>query len=196
MANKLYVNNSNGRKERATKATFNDATGREIFQWLSGMVKDGLAETNPDLGTGNFDNLLGIQSGIARDGVRHQRGARHGHRRSSAVGRRRTWRSAWRRSRARDRCRQGRRAGERWLALHGEQVGAGEAGGRVAVPEVPRLAPRHMATWAVGTGYIPIRETAADELADAGLLGGEPRLQGGLRPAAQRAEQRRDRRDR
>ena len=35
----------------------------QIFSWLSGMVKDGLAETNPDLGTGNFDNLLGIQSG-------------------------------------------------------------------------------------------------------------------------------------
>ena len=32
-------------------------------RWLSGMVKDGLATTNPDLGTGNFDNLLGIQSG-------------------------------------------------------------------------------------------------------------------------------------
>jgi sn-glycerol 3-phosphate transport system substrate-binding protein len=63
MANKLYVNNSNGRKDRATKATFDDATGRSIFQWLSGMVKDGLAETNPDLGNGNFDNLLGIQSG-------------------------------------------------------------------------------------------------------------------------------------
>jgi sn-glycerol 3-phosphate transport system substrate-binding protein len=63
MANKLYVNNSNGRKDRATKATYDDATGRQIFEWLSGMVKDGLAETNPDLGNGNFDNLLGIQSG-------------------------------------------------------------------------------------------------------------------------------------
>jgi sn-glycerol 3-phosphate transport system substrate-binding protein len=63
MADKLYVNNSNGRKARATKTGFDDATGRQIFSWLSGMVKDGLAETNPDLGTGNFDNLLGIQSG-------------------------------------------------------------------------------------------------------------------------------------
>ena len=63
MANKLYVNNSNGRKAHATKAVFDDATGRQIFTWLSGMVKDGLATTNPDLGTGNFDNLLGIQSG-------------------------------------------------------------------------------------------------------------------------------------
>ena len=63
MANKLYVNNSNGRKARATKTVYNDATGREIFSWLSGMVKDGLATTNADLGTGAFDNLLGIQSG-------------------------------------------------------------------------------------------------------------------------------------
>jgi sn-glycerol 3-phosphate transport system substrate-binding protein len=63
MANKLYVNNSNGRKARATKTVYNDATGREIFAWLSGMVKDGLATTNPDLGS-NFDNLLGIRSGL------------------------------------------------------------------------------------------------------------------------------------
>ena len=63
MANKLYVNNSNGRKGRATKTVYEDATGREIFSWLSGMVKDGLATTNPDLGS-NFDNLLGIRSGL------------------------------------------------------------------------------------------------------------------------------------
>jgi sn-glycerol 3-phosphate transport system substrate-binding protein len=63
LAGKLYVNNSNGRKARATKAVYDDATGLEIYTWLSGMVKDGLATTNPDLGTGTFDNLLGIQSG-------------------------------------------------------------------------------------------------------------------------------------
>src|SRR3954468_20103198 len=63
MANDLYVNSSNGRKARATKTVFDDPTGRQIFTWLSGMVKDGLATTNPDLGSGNFDNLLGIRSG-------------------------------------------------------------------------------------------------------------------------------------
>jgi sn-glycerol 3-phosphate transport system substrate-binding protein len=63
LANTLYVNNSNGRKARATKTVYDDPTGLQIFTWLSGMVKDGLATTNPDLGTGNFDNLLGIQSG-------------------------------------------------------------------------------------------------------------------------------------
>ncbi len=63
LANKLYVNNSNGRKARAAKAVYDDATGVQIYSWLSGMVKDGLATTNPDLGTGAFDNLLGIESG-------------------------------------------------------------------------------------------------------------------------------------
>jgi sn-glycerol 3-phosphate transport system substrate-binding protein len=63
LANQLYVNNSNGRKARANKAVYDDKTGLQIYSWLSGMVKDGLATTNPDLGTGAFDNLLGIQSG-------------------------------------------------------------------------------------------------------------------------------------
>ena len=63
MANKLFVNNGNGRKARATKATFDNATGRTIFSWLDGMVEDGLATTNPDLGNSMFDDLLGIRSG-------------------------------------------------------------------------------------------------------------------------------------
>jgi sn-glycerol 3-phosphate transport system substrate-binding protein len=63
MANQLYVNNGNGRKARATKTVFGTATGLQIFTWLSGMVKDGLATTNPDLGTGNFDDVIGIGQG-------------------------------------------------------------------------------------------------------------------------------------
>jgi sn-glycerol 3-phosphate transport system substrate-binding protein len=64
LVNKTYVNNDNGRKARATKTVYDDATGRKIFTWLSGMVKDGLATTNPDIGGSNtFDNLLGIRSG-------------------------------------------------------------------------------------------------------------------------------------
>jgi sn-glycerol 3-phosphate transport system substrate-binding protein len=63
MANRLFANNGNGRKARATKATFDTPTGRAIFGWMDGMVKDGLAETNADLGTGQYDDLLGIRSG-------------------------------------------------------------------------------------------------------------------------------------
>lgn len=63
LANRLYVNNSNGRKARADRTVYNDAVGLQIFKFLSGMVKDGLATTNADLGNGSFDDLLGIQSG-------------------------------------------------------------------------------------------------------------------------------------
>ena len=63
LANRTYVNNSNGRKARATKTVYDDAVGLRIFKWLSGMVKDGLATTNPDLGNGSFDNLTGIGAG-------------------------------------------------------------------------------------------------------------------------------------
>jgi sn-glycerol 3-phosphate transport system substrate-binding protein len=62
--NRLYVNNSNGRKARTTKSVYTDAVGRKIFSFLSGMVKDGLATTNPDLGgSGTFDDLTGIGAG-------------------------------------------------------------------------------------------------------------------------------------
>jgi sn-glycerol 3-phosphate transport system substrate-binding protein len=65
LVSRIYVNNSNGRKARATKTAYNDAVGRRIFSWLSGMVKDGLATTNPDLGSGvnTFNDLLGIGAG-------------------------------------------------------------------------------------------------------------------------------------
>jgi sn-glycerol 3-phosphate transport system substrate-binding protein len=63
MAGGLFVNNSNGRKSRATKSAFNTKTGAEVFTWLSGMVKDGLAVTNPSSGNSSFDDLLGIGTG-------------------------------------------------------------------------------------------------------------------------------------
>ena len=63
MAGKLFVNPNNGRTARATTAAFNSKTGREIFTWMSGMVADGLAVTNPDSGSSAFDNLLGIGNG-------------------------------------------------------------------------------------------------------------------------------------
>ena len=63
LANKLYVDTSNGRKGTATKTVYDDKVGLQIFDFLSGMVKDGLATTNPDLGSNGFDNLLGIRSG-------------------------------------------------------------------------------------------------------------------------------------
>lgn len=61
-ANELYVNEENGRKARATKTVFDDATGLEIFSWMNDMVKSGAAKTNSADGPSQYDNLLGIRS--------------------------------------------------------------------------------------------------------------------------------------
>jgi sn-glycerol 3-phosphate transport system substrate-binding protein len=63
LGGKAYVNNSNGRKSRATSTTFDNATGKEIFTFLDNMVKQGLARTNPADGSSAFDNLLGVGNG-------------------------------------------------------------------------------------------------------------------------------------
>ncbi|HEY3096824.1 MAG TPA: ABC transporter substrate-binding protein [Acidimicrobiia bacterium] len=63
LGGKTYVNNGNGRKGRASATTFDNATGKEIFTFLNDMVKQGLAKTNPADGASAFDNLLGIGNG-------------------------------------------------------------------------------------------------------------------------------------
>src|SRR6478735_8572524 len=63
-ANTYYANNHNGRSDRASAAVFDNATGRETFAWMKDMVDSGLARTNPDDGPNNFDNLFGIRSKV------------------------------------------------------------------------------------------------------------------------------------
>ncbi len=63
LGGKTYVNNGNGRKSRATSTTFDNATGRETFTFLNDMVKSGLARTNPADGPQALDNLIGIGNG-------------------------------------------------------------------------------------------------------------------------------------
>jgi sn-glycerol 3-phosphate transport system substrate-binding protein len=55
-----YVNNGNGRNERATAVNFDNKAGREIFTWLSGMVSDGLAVTNARTGPDQINNFFAI----------------------------------------------------------------------------------------------------------------------------------------
>jgi sn-glycerol 3-phosphate transport system substrate-binding protein len=63
LGGKTYVNNGNGRKSRASSTTFDNATGKEIFTFMNQMVSEGLARTNPASGSSAFDNLLGIGNG-------------------------------------------------------------------------------------------------------------------------------------
>ena len=62
-ANRLFVNNNNGRSTRATKAVFDTPTAVSIFNQLSQLVRSGDATTNPSTGPDQYDNLLGIGSG-------------------------------------------------------------------------------------------------------------------------------------
>jgi sn-glycerol 3-phosphate transport system substrate-binding protein len=62
-ANQPFVNNSNGRQGRASKAAFDTATGRKIFSLLSSFVRSGLATTNSSTGPSAYDNLLGVGNG-------------------------------------------------------------------------------------------------------------------------------------
>jgi sn-glycerol 3-phosphate transport system substrate-binding protein len=62
-ANTLFVNNNNGRQSRATKGIFNNKTSVSIFSQLSQLVRSGNATTNPSSGPDEYDNLLGIGSG-------------------------------------------------------------------------------------------------------------------------------------
>jgi sn-glycerol 3-phosphate transport system substrate-binding protein len=62
-ANQLFVNNKNGRTARATKGVFNNKTSVSIFSQLKQLVTSGAATTNPSSGPDAYDNLLGIGSG-------------------------------------------------------------------------------------------------------------------------------------
>jgi len=62
-ANQLFVNHDNGRSGRATKALFNTKYGRAIFSELDSLVRSGDAVTSPSSGPQAFDNLIGIGTG-------------------------------------------------------------------------------------------------------------------------------------
>ena len=62
-AGQLFVNHDNGRSTRATAAAFDNAAGLSIFTDLHELVATDGAVTNPDNGTDDFDNLLGVGNG-------------------------------------------------------------------------------------------------------------------------------------
>jgi sn-glycerol 3-phosphate transport system substrate-binding protein len=59
-----YVNNSNGRKARATASVLASKGGQEIWSWWKGMVDDGLAVNTGAL-QGSTDHLFAIANGQA-----------------------------------------------------------------------------------------------------------------------------------
>jgi sn-glycerol 3-phosphate transport system substrate-binding protein len=62
LGGQTFLNRNNGRSGRATAVTFDDPLGKSIFNWWGGMLNDKLAQSTPFTA---FDNLLAIGSGIA-----------------------------------------------------------------------------------------------------------------------------------
>ncbi|MFZ0173071.1 MAG: extracellular solute-binding protein [Acidimicrobiales bacterium] len=60
MQGALLVNNGNGRTQRATAVTFGGADGLALFSFYEDMYKSKLAQATPGNGTGAYDNLLAI----------------------------------------------------------------------------------------------------------------------------------------
>ena len=61
-AGQPYVNNGNGREQRATEVTFDNQAGLDVYTWLSSMVNDKLAITTPNQG---FNHLLAVANANA-----------------------------------------------------------------------------------------------------------------------------------
>jgi len=65
MQGALLVNNGNGRTHRATQVAFGGSDGLELFSFYEEMYRSKLAQATPGNGTGAYDNLLAIASGTA-----------------------------------------------------------------------------------------------------------------------------------
>jgi sn-glycerol 3-phosphate transport system substrate-binding protein len=62
LGGQTFLNKNNGRSGRATAVTFDDPLGKSIFSWWGGMLSKNLAQSTAFTA---FDNLLAIGSGIA-----------------------------------------------------------------------------------------------------------------------------------
>ncbi len=158
-ANEEFVNNENGRADRATAVTFNNDAGVDVYEWMNDMVADGLALNAGSPVGGNFDNLLAIGSG----------GAAMTMDTTAALG---TIRAVLETG---DFPNVTLGVGPR-ASLESEEPNAVVAGGANFIinrssPAEQEAAwrfttwlnePEQQATWAIGTGYIPIRVSAAD----------------------------------
>ncbi|MGO8875640.1 MAG: ABC transporter substrate-binding protein [Acidimicrobiales bacterium] len=61
----LLVNNGNGRTARATEVAFGGSGGLELFSFYADMYKSKLAQATPGNGSGAYDNLFAIAGGTA-----------------------------------------------------------------------------------------------------------------------------------
>lgn len=151
----LLLNHGNGRSGRATAVAFDDAAGLKIFEFIGGMLQDKLAQgTSPT----TYDNLLGIANRIAPMALET----------SAALGTVESILSGGQYSDV------SLGVGPTPATAAGAHGGVfiGGAGLYIVGQSTPErqdaawqfikhlVSPSSLATWAVGTGYIPIRKSA------------------------------------
>jgi sn-glycerol 3-phosphate transport system substrate-binding protein len=158
-ANTLFVNHQNGRAGRTTKSVFNNPVGLSIFAALSELVNSGAATTNPATGPDVFDNLLGIGSG--KYGMTIDTTADLGTITSvlSTGKYPNVTLGVWPFPVVSARIRGGIEPGGSgvWISNKVPAVEQAAAWQFIAYLDSPAA----QATWAIGTGYIPIRKSAA-----------------------------------
>jgi sn-glycerol 3-phosphate transport system substrate-binding protein len=158
-ANQLFVNNQNGRSGRASKGVFVTKTATTIFSELKQLVTSGDATTNPSSGPDAYDNLLGMGSG--KYGMTIETSAALGAVTSLLTGGQYS----------------GVKLGVGAFPVYSASVRGGIEPGGSAVyisnkePAIDQAAAwtylayitdtQSQATWAAGTGYIPVRASSA-----------------------------------
>ena len=189
-ANQLFVNQKNGRSARATAGVFNTNTSVSIFNQLNQLVRSGDATTNPSSGPNAYDNLLGIGSG--KYGMTIETSAALGTVTQLLAG--------------------GQYANVKLgigpFPVYSSSVQGGIEPGGSGVYISNKASALHQAaawqyisylcntqsqaTWAAGTGYIPVRKSVVPDGHRPTPVGDQPGLQGGLQRDQQRGELARD----
>lgn len=151
----LLVNHDNGRSGRATAVAFDDAAGLDVFEFIADMLSSKLAQgTSPT----TYDNLLGIANRIAPMAletsaalgtVESLLSSGEYHDVSLGVGPTPATRAG---------AGGGVFVGGAGLYIVGHSTAARQDAAWQFIKHL--VSPSSLATWAVGTGYIPIRRSA------------------------------------
>jgi len=157
-AGQTFVDNDNGRSARATSVQFDNDTGRRIFAWLDGMVDDGLA-VNVGRNPSGADHLLAIGSSDAAMTIGTSAAMRtvYGVLESGQFPHVKVGVAPMPGLDAADAG--GVEVGGGALFIVNRASAAKQEGARIFAEWLN--APEQQATWHIGSGYIPVRESAS-----------------------------------
>jgi sn-glycerol 3-phosphate transport system substrate-binding protein len=168
--NAAFLNNNNGRTTRSTQAAFDSKAGLAVFKDLDTLTKTYGAVTNPDTGSDAIDNLLGIGNG--KYGMTIDTSAALGTITSVAANYPNVTIGVGPLPVATAKVKGGVSGGGAALYICDKQPAAEQAASWEF--EMYLDSASSQATWAKGTGYIPIRTSSARSAAITSLWASDP----------------------